>query len=416
MFYSRDHRQQFYTQDDVFYHVEQMAKHEIPLGVIHLDGSIWQEYGNNCRFSPERFPDAKEMIAKLKSKNIRVVVWLVPHLDSRSPEFQEAAAKGYLVRDENGNVFQWKDGRGIGDSPYMGGFIDFSNPAARDYWHSLLDRILDIGVSGIYIDGILYEQKTGPGHWSSPLAYMDTYAKDLMDYCQAKQPDFEVILKLSVRPAISEAFATKYGRLSYIGDHGSDAKSMKEAADHFLEAANVVIGPFTETPGWYGPLPNDATYARWLRWTAFQPVWVNESGVCVDPYCPGHGSEKLLQEFRYWANVHAELQPYFFALAKQAEADPSRQTRMIRAVDAKQMTYQLGPDIFVPIVWDDASATRTIRLPEGQWIDLLDNTKAPPIEGGRDYQLPKREPGREPIFIRHGATPLQVRSEASNAH
>jgi alpha-glucosidase (family GH31 glycosyl hydrolase) len=75
-----------------------------------------------------------------------------------------------------------------------GGLLDYSNPEARNWWHSQLDKLLDLGIDGWKCDGTdpYLELVVGPRGFSGPMSlpeYQDLYYGDFYNYTLSKNPD-----------------------------------------------------------------------------------------------------------------------------------------------------------------------------------------------------------------------------------
>jgi alpha-glucosidase (family GH31 glycosyl hydrolase) len=68
-------------------------------------------------------------------------------VNTENPDFAMAAEKSYLVKTSRGHVvpIKWWHGKG--------GLVDYTNPEAVNWWHSLMDKVLDVGVDGFKCDG-----------------------------------------------------------------------------------------------------------------------------------------------------------------------------------------------------------------------------------------------------------------------
>jgi alpha-glucosidase (family GH31 glycosyl hydrolase) len=120
-------------RDDVLEDLEGFRRHRIPLDAIVID-SPWETQYNTWEFNPHQFPDASDMVAKLRAEGVRTVLWITPwvNVDSRDgqippqPESQHlherpaanyapAAAAGHFVRAPGGEPFltRWWMGDGL---------------------------------------------------------------------------------------------------------------------------------------------------------------------------------------------------------------------------------------------------------------------------------------------------------------
>jgi alpha-glucosidase (family GH31 glycosyl hydrolase) len=152
-------------QDDVFDDARGFWKHEIPLDAIVLD-SPWETQYNTWKFNPHQFPDAPGMLAALRARGVRIVVWVTPwvNLDSRdgqippqpgserlhrepAPNYAAGAAAGHFVlgsEDEEPFVARWRMGTG---SP-----VDLTSAPAEAWWRAQAKHVLELGVRGIKAD------------------------------------------------------------------------------------------------------------------------------------------------------------------------------------------------------------------------------------------------------------------------
>ncbi len=97
-----------YDEKTVHSFVDGMKKRDLPFDVFHFD-CLWMKEFEWCNFEwDERtFPDPKGLIASLKEKGLNICVWINPYIGQKSPLFAEAKANGYLLKRQDGSVWQW---------------------------------------------------------------------------------------------------------------------------------------------------------------------------------------------------------------------------------------------------------------------------------------------------------------------
>ncbi|HET6647322.1 MAG TPA: TIM-barrel domain-containing protein, partial [Pyrinomonadaceae bacterium] len=146
--------------------VKQYRERDLPLDVVHLDIDYMQAY-RVFTWDPKRFPNPKEMIEKLGRQGVKIITIVDPGIKhqpssagaspttSRSPlelqdrsyyVFDEGLKNNYFQRRKNGDLFVprvWP-----GDSV----FVDYTLPAARQWWGELHRAYTDFGVAGIWND------------------------------------------------------------------------------------------------------------------------------------------------------------------------------------------------------------------------------------------------------------------------
>ncbi|MEJ2503922.1 MAG: glycoside hydrolase family 31 protein, partial [Gemmatimonadota bacterium] len=145
-----------HTADSVYADVDRLRGYGIPASVLVID-SPWETGYNTFVVNRTQFPDPDAMFAYVRERGFEVCLWLtpfindrnvreVPGIDSVSANFADAARAGHLVEHADGSVAleEWWKGRG--------GLIDFTDPAAIDYWHGLLAQTRPFGVRAFKVD------------------------------------------------------------------------------------------------------------------------------------------------------------------------------------------------------------------------------------------------------------------------
>lgn len=136
-----------YDEKTVTSFVEGMAERNLPLRVFHFD-CFWMKEFHWCDFEWDSriFPEPEQMLTCLKSKGLKICLWINPYIAQRSHLFDEGTEKGYLVKRANGDVWQWDLWQ-----PGMG-LVDFTNPAACEWYASKLSKLIDMGVDSFKTD------------------------------------------------------------------------------------------------------------------------------------------------------------------------------------------------------------------------------------------------------------------------
>jgi alpha-glucosidase (family GH31 glycosyl hydrolase) len=71
------------------------------------------------------------MIDYIHSKDVKVVFWITSTINNDSTNFNEGKQKGYFLN--NGKLVSWWRGHGA--------LLDYSNPAAVDWWHKQMGML-----------------------------------------------------------------------------------------------------------------------------------------------------------------------------------------------------------------------------------------------------------------------------------
>ena len=128
--------------------IDGMAERDIPLAAFHYD-CYWMREFHWCDFEWDKrfFGDIESTLKRLhEDKGLHICAWINPYIGQRGEMFKEGRDKGYLVRKPNGEVWQtdfWQAGMGL---------VDFTNPAAREWFKDKVKALLNQGVDAIKTD------------------------------------------------------------------------------------------------------------------------------------------------------------------------------------------------------------------------------------------------------------------------
>jgi alpha-glucosidase (family GH31 glycosyl hydrolase) len=375
------------TIDNLLDYIE---ANNLPVTTIHFDSDNWETCNNNATF---RFSDA--LIQRLHSDRLRAIFWIVQLIDKTCPEYQIAAGQGYFVT-AGGQPLVTNNWEG------KGSWINFNNPAAVAYWHSLLDRVLtrlNGVIGGFYIDNVRPDLNGNS-------TYADAFALDLLNYTRSKIPDGDVVMKDFGKNTPDDAFLSAYAHTTYVNDAGAAFPGMRSKIRSVFLDAPFVPAAFSEFPGYLGPAPDANVYTRRLHWGALQVVMEDDTDTPSAPWKLPFW-HKVESAYQYYTTLHWELVPYLHTLD---EAAYETNTPILQGSSASKYSTMLGNEIFVNYVTNYVTSMN-VTFPAGQWIDYWDNQQVfnGPTTVSRKVQL-----GREPIFLLNGAIlPMQVRDDVT---
>jgi len=437
--------QDYSTAEETLGIVQTSLDHGIPVGAVVLD-SPWETNYNTFEFdeNPGRYPNAESFIRELGDKGVRVVVWMTQFINSASfdlekrsniqyespsPGYELALSCGFFVNE--GEESAWWKGRGAS--------IDFFNPSAVAFWHSLQDKALDLGVAGFKLDfGDSYIRRqtirTHVGEVShqeySEAYYADFYrhgvhkrGRDFVTMVRGWDESYDFEGRFFARP--------EHAPVVWAGDNTRDWAGLIDALDtSFRSVAAGYVAVGSDIGGYLdrddkdmlGPqIPfSSLVFARWTAVSALMPFMQLHGRDDLMPWTVPENTEESLAMYRYWANLHHGLVPFLYSLAEETYAKRAPGIMRLLAKDpsgwANDFRYWLGDAFFVaPIV--DETGIRDIALPEGHrfydwWVPEADA-----IKGGtvlEDYSVPF---DKIPFFVREGAiVPFHLDSDAVFAH
>lgn len=409
-------------------------EHDIPVRTILLD-SPWSLRYNDFIIDTIRYPNPKSWFGNLEDEGYRVVLWMTSMVNSYSKDTQikedmdwynNAREHGFLAKSTT--PMDWWKGKG--------GFIDYSNPKAMDWWHGLQQNVFDLGIDGWKLDGTatLFWNQWGPIPFfykgtadgiMSTRTYMDHYYRDEYVHGLSQNPDFVTLSRSIDRGFHPEGFAPiDASPVNWVGDQkhewvtdemirkkGESKKDIaldgiegfESAIKSILKSADLgynIVG--SDVAGFSGSTIPPRLYIRWAQFSTFCGLFLNG----------GHGERRLwkrtaqeLEIIRKYAWLHTELVPYMYHYVVTAHNGGMRlQTPLKKG----KYHYMFGDDFLIaPIYKDDRN--RQISLPEGKWRYFFGDKEL--LKGPRSFDK-EFSLDEFPVFVKEGAiVPLNVTRE-----
>ncbi|MBU3215626.1 starch-binding protein [Clostridium estertheticum] len=208
------------------------------------------------------------------------------------------------------------------------------------------------------------------------------------------------------------AGAQRYGYGMWSGDIGSGFDSMANQRERMLSAVNLGEAKWGMDTGGFNGQPNPENYARWLEFSAFTPIFrvhgtkVTDSSMARYPWNYGTTAEaaaKKIMQLRY------TLIPYIYKYDQQASDTGIGLIKSLmmaypndpNAANDKE-SWMFGDSLLVSPVVTQGQTSKSIYLPEGNWIDYFKGTT---YTGGKTINYPIDSSSWQdvPLFIKSGA-------------
>lgn len=321
--------------------IDGMAERDIPLAAFHYD-CYWMREFHWCDFEWDKrfFGDIESTLKRL-------------HED-----------KGYLVRKLNGEVWQtdfWQAGMGL---------VDFTNPAAREWFKDKVKALLNQGVDAIKTDFGERIPRDVVWYDGSPKLSMHNWYTQLYN-----QAVFEAI-----EETYGKGNACLYARSATVGGQqqpvhwGGDCEStfngMAQSLRAGLSLTSSGFGFWSHGIGGFeGAFPDPAVYKRWVAFgmlgshsrlhgsTVYRVPWLfdeedEKNGVAL---VPGQTAVDVVREF---TKLKLELMPYVYQLGLQPHANgtPVMRSMFVEFPDdpacrTLDRQYMFGPSMLVAPVF-----------------------------------------------------------------
>jgi alpha-D-xyloside xylohydrolase len=359
-------------------------EHGIPPGIWHWDRpwAVGAEGYGDFVFDEQRFPNATEMLRRMKEAGWKHEVWVAPWAIDAAGE--EARAKGFLA-------------------PSSPRALDLTNPAAVAWQQDRLVAFLN-GPQGQYVDGLFMDRgdeadvtstaadvyangETGRAvHNEYPVLYEKAY-REAIDRARPNGGGW-----LIARPAYtgSQQYVMRWGgdtpsRLGItIPEHPSDTPStdlgLRSVLISMQRAAFMGTAYWGSDIGGYSQWIDPDLYARWIEVGAVSPLMrFHGQGGTPWKMTDGTFSQPTLDIYQRYVGLHHALQPYLVERAKEAHESGLPIVRPLvfawpdeAGARDRWDEWLLGPDLLAAPVWRSGDRRREVWFPPGRWVDVWD--------------------------------------------
>lgn len=359
-----------YDEETVTSFIQGMADRDLPLHVFHFD-CFWMRDYHWCDFEwdPRTFPDPPAMLARLKERGLKICVWINPYIGQLSKLFAEGKAGGYLLKKPNGDIWQtdqWQPGMAV---------VDFTNPAAREWFQEKLAALLDMGVDCFKTDfgeriptDVVYHDGSDPERMHNYYSYL--YNKTVFDLLKEKRGEGEAVVFARSGTVGSQQFPVHWG-----GDCHSNFESMAESLRGGLSLCLSGFGFWSHDIGGFEGLPPPAVYKRWVAFglmsthsrlhgsTSYRVPWVYD--------------DEAVEVLRFFTKLKCRLMPYLYEGARQAAETgvPLMRAMVLEFPDDPacrylDRQYLLGDSLLVAPVFSEDGMVE-FYVPAGSWTSFL---------------------------------------------
>jgi len=367
------------------------------------------------------FPHPEQEIARLrKDEGVGLMLIEEPYVDRSRSDFATLAARRYLARVCRGcgpvSLTSWWG---------SGSMLDWTNPAAGDYWHDrkrqplietgILGHWTDLGEPDDFSPDARYHGFPRRGlhgdrdvHDIYNFEWLASIARGYARHHDARRP---FMLSRSGTAGIQ-----RFGAAMWSGDIGSNLSSLATQLDVQMHMAFSGIDYFGADVGgfWRSALDGDLNemYTVWFANAALLdvPLRPHTQNLCN---CYETAPDRIgdFASNRENLRLRYRLIPYLYSLAHRAHryGDPLVPPLPLAYPDdpnVRQMADEklLGQDLLVATVSAYGQAARDVYLPAGTWIDFHTNAC---VRSAGDWvrDVPTRIDGtfEVPLFARAGA-------------
>jgi len=388
-----------YDEKTITHFVDGFKERDLPLSVFHFD-CFWMKGCNWCDFiwDDEVFPNPAAMLDNLHKKGLKVCVWINPYIAQQSYMFDEGMENGYFLLKQNGDVWQcdkWQPGMAI---------VDFTNPAAAEWYNNKLSELLDMGVDCFKTDfgeriptDVIYHDGSDPFKMHNHYAYI--YNKVVFELLEKRFSENNAVLFARAAHTGAQKFPVHWG-----GDCFSTYESMAESLRGGLSLALCGFGYWSTDIGGFETI-SDADADIYKRWIAFGMLTTHSRLHGSKEYkVPWTYDEEAVDVLRFFTKLKESLMPY---ILKHADITAETGVPVMRpmvmefpndpACSHLDRQYMLGSSLLVaPVFSRDGQVS--YYLPDGEWVNFFTKEN---VAGGKWF-FEKHDYFTLPLYIKDG--------------
>lgn len=360
----------------------------------------------NWRYDKEdQYSDLPEKIKEWNAKGIKFLGYINPFIALEKDIYEEAKAKGYCVKDKEGNDYQ------VTITTFPAAMVDFTNPDAYEWYKGLIkNNMIGIGLSGwmadfgeyLPVDCVLH---SGEDPYEMHNRWPAIWAKLNSEAITEAGKDGEVFF--FTRAGHTETI--KYSHLMWNGDQHVDWSlddGIAAVIPATLSLAMSGYGMAHSDVGGYTTMKSRLSrdkelLMRWEEMNAFSPLYRFHEGNQPVMNVQFDDDEELLAHLKKFTDVHIRLGEYLKFLVSEnvKNGTPVMRPLFYHYDEPKAYTetleYLLGEDMLVAPVVDKGAKVRTVYLPNDKWVHLYSGKE---YDGGN--VLVGAPIGEPPVFVR----------------
>lgn len=408
-----------------------------PLDIMVVDWFYWTRMGQ-LDIDPGAFPDPKAMNQQLHDQGLHTIISVWPRFERESRYFNFLAAKGWLLKDREGNPVDGLPER----SDRAGALLDSTNPQARAwYWDRLRDNIAANGFDWFWLDEtepdlvpdgnfysigsadryhnlfpLLHTQGVAEGSRRdrpnqrnlilARAAYLGSQRYGSLFWSSDINPTWEALQR-----QIPTGLNFTASGLAY---WGNDIGGWQALPQQHIPERPPLLDPSgaRDVVGHYDDYPELIT--RWYEYATFTPT-MRAHGLrkSTEVWAYGKPAEAVIAQY---LRLRYSLIPYIYSLGKHTYdtgAPFMRALFMDFPNDPKVANigdeYLFGPAFLVAPITEQGRESRQVYLPAGRdWYNYWTNER---LAGGQTVKV-QAPIDRIPLFVAAGSilplgTPVQ---------
>lgn len=397
----------YHTQNETLETIGKFKEEEIPVDAIILDlywfGKDIKGTMGNLEFDKDSFPNPKQMIKDLRSKDVETILITEPFILTTSKRWDEAVNEEVLAKDSIGNPATYDF--------YFGntGIVDVYSDKGNSWFKNIYKDLSNQGITGFW--GDLGEPEVHP-NWVQHATgsadevhniYGHDWAKLVFESSLEANPDLRPFILMRAGYSGSQ----RYGMVPWSGDVNRTWGGLQSQPEIALQMGMQGLGYMhSDLGGFAGANLDDELYTRWLQYGVFQPVYRPhaQEEVPSEPVFRSDVAKALAKEA---IELRYRLLPYNYNLMfeNNQTGAPLMRSLFFEEADSPELfdysqSYLWGKDILVAPILKAGATTKDIYFPKtSNWFDFYSDKEH---DAGSTFIYDVKE-NSIPTFVRAGA-------------
>ena len=365
------------TTRNILRYARGILRSGMPPGVLMIDGG-WQEDFGVFEFHRRKIPNPRRLVDQLHALGFSVMLWVSPIVACAGPRFKELRDRGFLLRDQHGEIAcrEWWDG--------ISAVLDLSNPQAVAWYHEQLHSLM----ARYGVDGFKFDAGDRYFYRDDDQTFAPTGARE----------------QTSLYNRIGESYgfnefraAWNYGRRPIVARLQDKKHSWDQCGINCLIPNTVMQGllgyvfccPDMVGGGEIGSFAtqkklDEELFVRWAQANALMGMMQ----ISLAPWrvLSRKNAELVKQAMR----LHMSMGEKICSLARHAAATGEPIVRPMayefpgEGLEEMKQQFMLGSDLLVAPVIEKNARTKTVYLPKGGWMGWNGQQYA----GGTEIRVP----------------------------
>jgi alpha-D-xyloside xylohydrolase len=416
------------SQEELIAVAEEYHRRKLPLSVIVIDFFHWTRQGD-WQFNPEHWPNPGEMVKKLESLGVRVMVSVWPTVSYLSPNYSEMWPKGYITRNKVGTPAHVYFVDNQAEKGIYVQFYDPTHPGARQFiWEKVKQGYYQHGIKIYWLDACEPEilpmnPENLRFHAGDGEAVANIYPlQHVRGFYEGMKAEGEQDILFLCRSAW--AGSQRFGAAVWSGDVYSTFSALRAQVKAGLNMGLSGIPWWThDIGGFHKGDPTDPAFreliVRWFQFGAFSPLFRLHghrlpntdgfAGAANEVWSFGDEAYEILKQYMF---IRERLRPYIMDQMRTAHEKGIPPMRPLFVDFPDDSTcysiddqYMFGPDLLVVPILDAEARSRKVYLPDHiTWKDAWTGEQ---YEGGRWLDVPAPIE-TIPVFLKAGSPLIEV--------